>query len=96
MVLRCQKIYNIWRNLLLKIQRSVCVRVFILGYKHVFNNDFFMVFVDKPAILALANASHIRNVAWVMSNTTKSCVLHCCVYCIFYLISDFKMTIIFK
>lgn len=55
-----------------------------------------MVFVDKPAILALANASHIRNVAWVMSNTTKSCVLHCCVYCIFYLISDFKMTIIFK
>lgn len=55
-----------------------------------------MVFVDKPAILALANASHIRNVAWVMSNTTKSCVLHCGVYCIFYLISDFKMTIIFK
>ena len=42
-----------------------------------------MVFVDKPAILALANACHIRNVAWVMSNTTKSCVLHCCVYCIF-------------
>lgn len=42
-----------------------------------------MVFVDKPAILALANASHIRNVAWVMSNTTKSCVLHCGVYFIF-------------
>lgn len=44
-----------------------------------------MVFVDKPAILALANACHIRNVAWVMSNTTKSCVLHCCVYCIFFI-----------